>query len=194
MSLCIIGWWCVTPSSDIETTDQASTATWSESYTTTAIASTADFLVYRGEWFDIQYPADFRVSSGGEQSIWADEAYFSSPDGTVEFFVYSPMWSWKPQTYLTIQPHEVLVSEKISYTSGDANSIYQERYHWSTIQARDKTYYRSFLSIAEWDSTSIDQIYTTHHVFGIKYTDDASYSRYKKTYDHFTWSLIQYLD
>ena len=58
---------------------------------------------FRGSWFDIEYPENFTARP---TALTTDEAYFLSPDGTVEFFVYSPLWSGDPESYLKISPRK----------------------------------------------------------------------------------------
>jgi len=61
-----------------------------------AAQSNGSFLSFRGAWFDITYPAGFQVvprdapqSTPGPEP---DGVSFVSPDGAVEFYVYSPQW------------------------------------------------------------------------------------------------------
>ncbi len=52
--------------------------------------------VYHGAWFDIACPQGFRVKSGPlstSSTTGSDSAYFTSPDGAAQFFVFSPQWS-----------------------------------------------------------------------------------------------------
>ena len=75
---------------------------------------------YRGSWFDIEYPQNFIARPTTPTNvdntithIVTDEAYFTSPDEAVDFFVYSPLWSGNPNNYLTIDLTEEVISEKI---------------------------------------------------------------------------------
>lgn len=144
--------------------------------------------LYRGSWFDIEYPQNFTA----RPTVPTDEAYFTSPDGTVEFFVYSPLWSGNPETYLMIAPMEEVISEKTeevkeSERSGQLGDRIVRRV---TIKAKDGSYYRSFVSIKE----QVEAESYLHHVFGIKYKDDASYEKYREAYVAFKKSLKQYAD
>ena len=144
--------------------------------------------LYRGTWFDIEYPQNFTA----RPTTPKDEAYFISPDGTVEFFVYSPLWSGNPVTYLTIAPTEEVVSEKTEEVKeSERSGQFGDRVlRWVTAKAKDGSYYRSFVSIKEQVGTGS----SLHHVFGIKYQDSASYEKYREVYVSFKESLRQYAD
>ena len=137
--------------------------------------------LYKGTWFDIKYPKEFTPSS------IADEARFLSPDGTVEFFVFSPQWGGNPVDYLTTKASEELVSEKTDTTGAD---LKKKIVRWVTVKAKDGSYYRSFVSIKAQVGTGSD----LHYVFGIKYENDAAYQQYRDAYIAFKASLSQYAD
>jgi hypothetical protein len=137
--------------------------------------NTSESLTYTGTWFDVKYPAGFDVS-GTEN---ADEAKFTSPDKKVEFFVYSPQWGGNPAEYLNLGVNEELVSEKTDQNTYSA-----------TIKDKSGSYTRSYLSIKNPEGTDSE----THKVFGIKYTDQAAYDKYKEAYTAFKNSLVQYAD
>jgi hypothetical protein len=155
--------------------------------------------LYRGSWFDIEYPQNFITRPTTPTNVYntithvlTDEAYFTSPDGTIEFFVYSPLWSGNQETYLTIAPTEEVVSEKTEEVKeSERSDQFGDRIvRWVTIKAKDGSYYRSFVSIKEQVGTGSD----LHHVFGIKYQDNASYEKYREAYVAFKESLQQYAD
>lgn len=157
--------------------------------------------LFRGYYFDIKYPREFiakpvepTVDYNRKTFVQTDEAYFSSPDGTVEFFVYSPLWSGDPENYLTIAPTEEIVSEKSETGPALPNQLRDSErvIRWVTIKAKDESYYRSFISIKE--QVREDGHSELHHVFGIKYQDDEVYEEYKDAYDAFKNSLEQYAD
>lgn len=156
-------------------------------------------ILYKGSWFDIKYPENFTASPtastnvyNGQKYVQTDEATFTSPDGTVEFFVYSPLWSGNPETYLTISEKEEVVSEKNEEVkeSERSGALGDRIVRWVTVKAKDGSYYRSFVSINEQVGTGSD----VHHVFGIKYKDNASYEKYRDSYVAFKESLQQYAD
>ncbi len=160
-------------------------------------------LLYKGSWFDIKYPKNFTPSpteplqnEGDNQKILAirtNEAYFTAPDKAVEFFVFSPIWGGNPINYLQITSDEELVSEKTSMSGPDSN---KKIIKWVTLKAKDNTYYRSYVSIKQRDTsnTSIDDEPGLHYVFGIKYQNQETYQKYKKAFEDFKSSLVQYAD
>ncbi|MBP9732318.1 MAG: hypothetical protein KBD29_02575 [Candidatus Magasanikbacteria bacterium] len=149
--------------------------------------------LYRGYYFDIEYPSDFVPSPLSPTTMYegveykqTDEALFLSPDESVEFFVFSPLWAGEP-TYLKILATEEIVDEKIE----ESDSNYGKRMvRWVTVRAKDSSYYRSFISIKERGDDGSE----VHHVFGIRYKDSQSYERYKEAYVSFKESLRQYAD
>lgn len=158
-------------------------------------ATTTEKTLYRGTWFDVQYPENFTafptsptfVATTGDIRIQTNEAKFVSPDGTVEFFVFSPQWGGDPTDYLKIKAIEELASEKIEESGADEADKTTTR--WVTVKAKDNSYYRSFISIKRANDGS-----SLHHVLGIKYKDTAAYEKYLNDYTQFKESLRQYSD
>ncbi len=180
--------------------EKPQTQTASESKTTPkAEPAQIEVTLYRGSWFDIEYPQNFTAKPNaptteykGNTYVQTDEAYFISPDGTVEFFIYSPLWRGDPKNYLIIAPTEELVSEKIEEKKeNELTDQYGDKVvRWVTLKAKDSSYYRSFISIKEQVGTGSD----LHYVFGIKYQDSAAYEKHKDAYVAFKESLRQYAD
>lgn len=146
---------------------------------------------YRGWFFDVRYPDDFAASPTGPSSeyngqmvVQTDAAQFESPDGSVSFYVYSPLWSGEPD-YLRVASNETLTDERTTTADGGETIT-----KWVTVRANDGSYYRSYVSIREQVGTGSD----LHHVFGIKYADQAAYDRYRDEYIRFKSSLRQYAD
>jgi len=142
---------------------------------------------YRGFYFDVRYPENFTASPNGPVSdsvVQTDAAQFESPDGRVAFYVYSPLWSDEPD-YLKVAANETLVDEKTTETDG-GDTITK----WVTVKANDGSYHRSYVSIREQVTTGSE----VHHVFGIKYADQAAYNEYRDEYLRFKSSLRQYAD
>ncbi len=152
---------------------------------------------YNGNYFSVGYPDDFLVSpSGPIQSFIADvhledfekaqnldpmetyyyidtdEVYLTSPDDSVEFFVYSPQWSGRPLTYLKAQDNESIVSHESKKTikSGVHYGFIQTKR--MTFRAKDNSYKRSFVHQRACHSNELKNCIT--HVFGIKYKDNKS--------------------
>lgn len=148
--------------------------------------------LYRGSYFDIKYPREFIAKP--TEPVQTDEAYFSSPDGAVEFFVFSPLWAGDPENYLEVAPTEEIVSEKTETGEALPNQLKDSEriIRWVTIKAKDESYYRSFVSIKE--QVREDGGSELHHVFGIKYKDNETYEKYKDAYEAFKNSLEQYAD
>jgi hypothetical protein len=155
--------------------------------------------VYRGAWFDIEYPSDFSaapneplIKHDDRSFVQTDEALFTSSDKTVQFFVYSPLWAGEPNDYLVIADSEEIVSEQTSRVEETERpgQVGGREVRWVTVKATDGSYYRSFMSVREQIGTGSD----LHHVFGIRYNDDAAYQTYKDAYIVFRESLRQYAD
>ncbi|BAP56619.1 hypothetical protein THII_2322 [Thioploca ingrica] len=139
---------------------------------------------YKGAWFDIQYPSNFKVRPSLKSSSSVsgyDSAFFTSPDGTVEFYVFSPQWNGDPIEDIAIDPEEeVYETQKQEEKNG-------KKVCWVTISAKDKAYTRSYMDVE--DTTS-----NTRLVFGIKYHNQKAYDKYKPAYLKFKGSLKQYAD
>ncbi len=140
---------------------------------------------YQGAWFTIRYPRGFQVRNGqkGQTSMSGyDSAYFRSPDGAVEFYVFSPQWSGNPD-YVHVDPRrEIVVAQK---TKQAGKRGFQIKTTWMTVQARDKSYSRS------WVDTRTDD---TRLVFGIRYRDGQALTAYRRQYTAFKKSLQQFAD
>jgi hypothetical protein len=157
--------------------------------TTTAPAT--GLAEYHGSYFDITYPATFTARPAfptGERDgvllVVTDEAYFTSPDKTVEFFVYSPQWGGEPENYLIEGDNESFLSESEDPSATTDTVVFR-----ATVKANDGSYFRS------WESTR-NQLGDTqlHKVFGIKYKDQAAYNKYQADYLAFKKSLVQSAD
>ena len=137
---------------------------------------------FRGAWFSVSYPPGFIVhpsiksnTTGGKGF---DSAFFTSNDNKIEFYVYSPQWSGDPTDVVLKPDTEKLISTKTAKTKDKTTT-------WTTISAKNGSYTRSLLDIKD---TS------TRKVFGIKYTDTKNLAKYKKYYQKFKESLVQYAD
>src|SRR5882672_797118 len=119
---------------------------------------------YRGAWFEIRYPANFRIrpsqKSSSPQSF--DSVFFTAPDGSVEFYVFSPQWNGQPDDIELHARDEVKVSENTE----QRGSLTIRR---MTIKARDDSYTRSF-------EDTEDSATNTRKVFGIKYRNQDAYT------------------
>ena len=159
---------------------------------------------YMGAWFTITFPAEFTVRPVGRVVTdgKTDEAAFVSPDGSAEFYVYSPLWGGNPSSYLEALPTEKKISDESTSTVTSFTNTYgtistKKVTRWVTFEARNKLYKRSFVSIKNdvFDKPNqYGQDATFHFVFGFKYKDQATYTAYLPAYLAFKKSLIQYSD
>ena len=156
---------------------------------------------YDGNFFSVLYPISFTAIPAMNHEISGyfartDEATFKSPDGKVEFFVYSPLWSGRPKDYLKPAPNEVLASEdaKKGFKKNKYRNYTLTR--WATFKAKDGAYLRSYVAQRachdDGESSSFnDCVFKT---FGFKYTDQKAYKQYKPAYLKFKKSLEQSAD
>jgi hypothetical protein len=107
-------------------------------------------------------------------------SFFIAPDGSVEFYVFSPQWNGQPTDIELNARYEVQVSQNTERRG----SLSVRRV---TIKARDNSYTRSF-------EDTEDSVTNTRKVFGIKYGNQDAYSRYRQTYLTFKKSLRQFAD
>jgi hypothetical protein len=105
-------------------------------------AADKELSTYKGAWFDIQYPANFKVRPALKSSSSAsgyDSAFFTSPDGAVEFYVFSPQWNGDPSEDVAINlAEEVYDAQKQEEKNG-------KQVRWVTISAKNQTYTRSYV-------------------------------------------------
>ena len=103
------------------------------------------FKKYNGSWFSIEYPSNFIASPLEPIQTWdeyehveTEEAFFTSPDGTMVFYVYSPQWGGET-SYTERKENEELVSEDAS--NGDEKELI-----WVTYKDKEGSYVRSVYS------------------------------------------------
>jgi len=138
---------------------------------------------YRGAWFSIRYPSDFTVKSSLKSRTAMkgyDSAFFLSPEGAVQFYVFSPQWKGEATDIEIVSTLEEIVSEKTE-TKGD------KAVRWYTIGAKDKSYLRSYVDTQ-------DKSQNTRWVLGIKYSGMEANKAYQEKYQEFVKSLKQYAD
>lgn len=154
---------------------------WAPALSGTRATVTESWLTYKGAWFEIKYPSSFRVrpSQRSSSATGFESAFFTAPDGSVEFYVFSPQWNGQPRD-IEIKASEVLVSQN---SERRGNKTVRR----VTVKARDNSYSRSF-------EDTEDSATNTRKVFGIKYRDQSAYSRYRQTYLTFKQSLTQLAD
>lgn len=148
--------------------------------------SRATSSTFKGAFFAISYPSDFKVrpskfnSPNTPDYPAVDSAFFTSPDGTVEFYVFSPLWNGTPNDIVLSDSTEEVVSRKIEEKDG----VIIRR---ATVRAKDYSYYRS---IEDVENTKLN----TRRVFGVKYKNQHAYDEYKQKYLKFKNSLEQFSD
>ncbi len=154
----------------------------------------AHFAKFHGAWFDIDYPAGWKATAIGRSlssTTGSDSARFTSPDGSAEFYVFSPQWNGDPPAIKLDPRREVQVSSRIQTASSGkmrgGGYLSTTVAHWYTARAKDHSYERSWVDVE-------DNSLHVRHVFGIKYRSQAAQQKYKEQYAHFCKSLVQFGD
>jgi len=140
------------------------------------------WLTYKGAWFDIKHPQGFVVRESlpsATSTRGYDSVFFTSPDGLVEFYVYSPQWSGEPTDILP-NPLMEVVTDRKEQRGKDRTVLFL------TLKAKDGSYWRSLADTRT--------VHNTRTVFGIKYLNMAGYEKYRPDYLRFKQSLRQYAD
>ena len=139
----------------------------------------AQSKVFKGAWFDIQYPASFTevCSLKSISSDGCESAFFKSSDGLVEFYIFSPQWK-AAYTDIALKSTEKQTQSKIVHKCSKTIKFW-------TIVDKSGQYTRSYQEIAD---------ESTNWVIGLKYKNQAAYNKYKSAYLAFKKSLKQYAD
>ncbi len=136
---------------------------------------------YENDLLSLEYPASFTVKSsleyqeieGGHSSV-----FFESPDKLVEFYAFASSGDNEtPDIDLT--ENEKLVAEKQTKKNAGTSKTW-------TIQAKDGSYIRSYMSINYYDGLILMDI------VGIKYKNIDAYKKYKTDYIAFKKSFLKY--
>jgi hypothetical protein len=137
---------------------------------------------FTGAWFTVTVPADFtaRPSMQSRSGSGYESAFFDSPEGDVEFYIFSPQWGGDP-TDNNIDNN----IEKITSTYHETSKGLIKK--WTEIQALDGSYFRAY------QDTKV-QNGTIHWIIGLKYKSKAAYAKYKPAYLSFKKSLKQFSD
>ena len=145
----------------------------------------ANAATYRGAYFEVQYPAAFKASPlEGAKPRESKGATFTSPDGTMTFYLFSPQWAGEAPGIALDASRETEISRKsdAGKSSGVAGT-----YTWTTIAAKDKSYTRTYQDFLASDGS-------IHWVIGMKYRDDTALQKHKEAYGRFKASLRQFGD
>ena len=137
---------------------------------------------YKGAWFEVEYPFSFKAENSQKSSTSIegfDSAVFTSADGSVQFYIFSPQWSGEAKD-IALKPNEI----KADSSSQILNGLTVKRW---TIQAKDSSYLRSYESTSETEGN-------INKIFGIKYSSQRELEKYRHAYLHFKNSLQQYAD
>ncbi len=152
------------------------------------------YATHKGAWFNIDYPRGWKVqplSRSTTSMTGSDSARFTSPNGSVEFYVFSPQWNGNPTEAALDPKRERLVSHHTKAVSrvkqADGGYLSEPVANWYTVQAKDDSYQRSWVDVE-------DKNLNVRHVFGIKYRDKQAHEKYRVQYLHFCKSLEQFSD
>jgi len=136
---------------------------------------------YRGMFFEVQYPATFNARNlDGETTAQSNAATFTSPDGTVEFYIFSPQWAGKAPG-IDFDASKEVEAERSAKKSGTGV------YTWYTYRAKDRSYTRTYQDF-------LDSELNVHWVIGLKYRSEDDFARYRSAYLEFKKSLKQFSD
>jgi len=125
---------------------------------------------FSGDYFEVTVPSDFTVrpSIKTKDGTTYDSAFFTSPDGEVEFYIFSPLGNEEAYD-LNINPN----IEKTISTSSQPSS--DKIITWSEYKALDGSYLRAYQYTREKSGRLIS-------VIGLKYKSQEAYKKYKQTY------------
>ena len=140
----------------------------------TVYAQEAPWPTYTGRMFSIKYPPSFTARAGTPES-----AFFQSPDGLVEFYVYSAYFTAESNEYKIIRDKEICVAYEVQ--KGKLETI-----TYVTLKVKDGSYLRSYADILSHASG--------RRVFGFRYHDQKAYGDYRPVYLRFKVLLDQYAD
>jgi len=139
-----------------------------------------NWLPYAGAFFEIQYPEGFTVGAQ-ERSLSSpdsfDGASFVSPDGQVEFYVFSPQWSGQ-SAWINPRAGEKVVEDR-NETQGE------ETIRHVTLEGPKGR--RSYKLVR-------NQTDHTMHILGISYRNPEALERYAVDWERFRGTLRQFAD
>ncbi len=176
------------------------------------------FSIYRGDLFKIIYPKSFsakplkpivRFDVNFHQNehleiepklppkyleyVDTDEAFFTSPDGLVEFFAYAKDSSDHPKSYLKVAEDEIELSRNSDKFSNEKEHLNYVQKAWVTIKAKNNSYYRSYSHqrACHDGKKNINWNECETHVVGIKYSSTEVYNKYRDFFIAFNRSLVR---
>lgn len=147
------------------------------------LAQDNQYKKYRGAWFEISYPANFRVIPSLQSRGMPDEfdsVFFESPDKQVRFYIFSPQWGGDTPDIALKDTQETYHLDKREDKGGF-------RKVWYTIRPKKTGRTRSYLETTN-DEGNI------RWVIGIEYTNREAYTKHLPQYEKFKASLRQFAD
>ena len=145
-----------------------------------------DVSTYEAEHFRIKYPITFKVKHS------KDEGYFTSPDGTVTFYVYGINTATGRNHYIKVKSSEKELSSD-SKKEGLDNEYYDYQISgWGTFKAKNGSYYRAYIAKRKCN-TKGKEFYSNcrYEIFGIRYKNEESYHRYRDDFMLFKRSFVE---
>lgn len=140
---------------------------------------------YRGKSFKVSYPAGWKAQPlEAKTAKESNAATFTSPDGAMQFYVFSPQWDGEPPGIALDAAKETETAKK---SDRGMSSGVQGTFTWTTIAAKDKSYTRTYQSFKAKDEP-------IHWVIGMKYANEAALAKHRADYARFKASLEQYAD
>lgn len=137
-----------------------------------------EWQVFRGASFKVDYPPNFVLRASLVNPTFSDfyiSAFFTSPDKTVEFYIYSFGGEGEATDIVLDTLTEVLVARSRQIMKKAGKTIVRK-----TIKAKNNSYERSYEDTEFKDSGRL--------VFGIKYKDKNAYQKYRSDYLKFKQS------
>jgi hypothetical protein len=145
----------------------------------------AKWADYKGKSFKVEFPPGWKVQTlEAKKPRESDAATFTSPDGAMQFYIFSPQWDGTPPAIALDAAKEAETARK---TEPGVSSGVKGHYTWQTIAAKDKSYTRTYQSFK-----AIDE--PIHWVIGMKYSNDEALAKYRADYARFKQSLQQFAD
>lgn len=149
-----------------------------------AAGTTKAWPAYEGAWFRVEYPPEFKVilrerSSTVSEPKKYDGVSFVSPDGQVEFYVFSPQWIGDSE-WVKLRRGERLTGRLKDETP-------KRKAYYGTIRGPHGKYSRCYEDLTDKGSN-------TRRVFGFKYLSRQAHEKHRAKYLMFKRSLVQYAD
>jgi hypothetical protein len=143
---------------------------------------------YKGAWFEIKYPSDFKVKPAQKSSTSTkgyDSVYFISPEHDIVFYIFSPQWQGKArEADIEINPNrEELIEQNFTEETDQNGNVTKIRTF--TVKAKDNSYTRAIRD----ETTDSNRL-----IFGIKYKSKEFYNKFYNDYLLFKKSLRQFAD